>query len=252
MHLFQTVLKKWNSYKYRFVPWMKIKLKTRPTTKLTKADDDKILTDSAVLSQVVTIYKNLLTKEFSHPATDGFNLQVKQSTIRKAGLGVFLAGRDIKAGTVVALYPGTVYLPFDPIFFQSLGNPYIFKCSDRVYIDGHSKRLSKLIYKSCAGRDRFGPYQTCDLSWLSGYRGRCFLNVGHLVNNRSVEKPANVCYQEFDFPTDFPLELRKYIPNVRYRALDHPKGIRTVVLVSTKDIKVGQELFSNYYTVIKI
>lgn len=230
---------------------MKIKLKTQPTTRLTKAEDDKILSDSAVLSQVLTIYKILLKEEVSHQTADGFGLEVRQSTIGKAGLGVFLARRDIEAGTVVALYPGTVYLPHDPIFFQSVGNPYIFKCSDGVHIDGSNRRLSKLIYKSCAGRDRLGPHQTCDLTWLSNNTEKCFLNVGQIVNNRSVEKSANVCYQEFDFPTDFPLELRKYIPNVVYRVLDHPKGIRTVVLVSTEDIKVGQELFSNYYTIIK-
>lgn len=32
----------------------------------------------------------------------------------------------------------------------------------------------------------------------------------------SIEKAANVCYQEFDVPEDFPIELHQYLPNVNY------------------------------------
>ena len=30
------------------------------------------------------------------------------------------------------------------------------------------------------------------------------------------EWAANVCYQEYDVPDEFPLELRQYLPNVNY------------------------------------
>lgn len=34
----------------------------------------------------------------------------------------------------------------------------------------------------------------------------------------SIEREANVCYQEFDVPNDFPLELRQYLPNNNYKS----------------------------------
>ena len=42
---------------------------------------------------------------------------------------------------------GTVYLPHEPLFFQSLWNPFIFRCADGVMIDGNHRGLSKWIYK---------------------------------------------------------------------------------------------------------
>ena len=41
-----------------------------------------------------------------------------------------------------------------------------------------------------------------------------------------VEYPANVAYQEFDVPSDFPFHLRKFIPNNFYSSsyeADMPK-----------------------------
>lgn len=31
-----------------------------------------------------------------------------------------------------------------------------------------------------------------------------------------LEKAANVCYQEFDVPGHFPVELKQYLPNIVY------------------------------------
>ena len=45
------------------------------------------------------------------------------------------------------LYAGTVYLPQEPLFFQSLRNTFIFRCADGVMIDGNHRGLSKWIYK---------------------------------------------------------------------------------------------------------
>lgn len=87
-----------------------------------------------------------------------------------------------------------------------------------------------------------------------------------------------MCYQEFDVPKEFPLELRQYLPNINYksdaqRQVDEYhclmilyvfifvmivfnwnfmscRPLRTVVLVSLRDIKRGEELFSNYYTIV--
>lgn len=50
-------------------------------------------------------------------------------------------------------------------------------------------------------------------------------------------------------PDGFPLELRQYLPNVNYRA-DSKRPLRCVVLVALRDIDDGEELFSNYYTIV--
>ena len=43
--------------------------------------------------------------------------------------------------------PGTIYWPYEPILFQSIGNPFIFRCIDGILIDGNDKGLSKIIYR---------------------------------------------------------------------------------------------------------
>ena len=42
---------------------------------------------------------------------------------------------------------GTVYNSYEPIFFQSLANPFIFRCIDGVLIDGKDTGLSRMIYR---------------------------------------------------------------------------------------------------------
>lgn len=41
-------------------------------------------------------------------------------------------------------------------------------------------------------------------------------NILSILFSCSIEKAANVCYQEFDVPEDFPVELHQYLPNVNY------------------------------------
>ena len=40
-----------------------------------------------------------------------------------------------------------------------------------------------------------------------------------IVNNETSSRPANVRYQELDLPPDFPLLVRKFIPNINYQSL---------------------------------
>ena len=53
---------------------------------------------------------------------------------------------------------GTVYQKYEPIFFQSIGNPFIFRCLDGVLIDGNDKGISKVVYKGMllSERSQFG------------------------------------------------------------------------------------------------
>ncbi|XP_041049273.1 SET domain-containing protein 9 isoform X2 [Carcharodon carcharias] len=147
--------------------------------------------------------------------TLGFVINRATSSLSFAGRGVFVTTGKVPKGTVVCMYPGTVYQQYEPILFQSICNPFIFRCIDGVLIDGNDKGISKVIYRSCNGRDRLGPYKISDATWLSETPVNP-LAVGQYVNNCSNEKAANVCYQEFDVPTAFPVELRQYIPNVNY------------------------------------
>ncbi|NWI70826.1 SETD9 protein, partial [Todus mexicanus] len=222
----------------------------------------------ALLPEIKCEYLELLTVEqkqsklnsCSHQSQDvfspeevlfntlGFNISRDRSSLVSAGTGVFVTKGFVPKGTVVSMYPGTVYRKHEPIFFQSLGNPFIFRCIDGVLIDGNDKGLSRSVYRSCSRRDQIGPFQMSDESWLTAALQNP-LAVGQYVNNCSHEKAANVCYQEFDVPGYFPVELKQYLPNIVY-SHDIESHPRCVVLVALRDIKRGEELFSNYYTVV--
>ena len=103
-----------------------------------------------------------------------------------------------------------------------------------------------------------GPYSPCDVSWLTSDLQNP-LAIGQYINNQSEEIPANVCYQELDIPRTFPVHLRRFIPNINYKnkfleetfdeTLDYC-FVRTVILVSLRDIHEGEELYSAYFTEI--
>ncbi|XP_074851660.1 SET domain-containing protein 9 [Carettochelys insculpta] len=180
--------------------------------------------------------------------TLGFSITRDRSSLISAGTGVFVTKGFVPKGAVVSMYPGTVYQKYDPIFFQSIGNPFIFRCIDGVLIDGNDKGISKLVHRSCSKRDQLGPFQMSDISWLTTAVQNP-LAVGQYVNNCSHNKAANVCYQEFDVPESFPVELKQYLPNITY-SHDIAVPLRCVVLVALRDIEQGEELFSNYYTIV--
>ncbi|RUS20540.1 hypothetical protein BC937DRAFT_94989 [Endogone sp. FLAS-F59071] len=66
--------------------------------------------------------------------------------IRFPGYGVFLHGKA-RAGDIVCMYPGTIYLPGEPILLVSLRNSYILRCYDGIFVDGKSggERFSQTI-----------------------------------------------------------------------------------------------------------
>ncbi|MEE6458282.1 hypothetical protein FKM82_000245 [Ascaphus truei] len=148
-------------------------------------------------------------------ASLGFCIDRAPSSLSSAGMGVFVSKGFVPKGAVVSMYPGTIYQKYEPIFFQSIGNPFIFRCLDGILIDGNDKRISKSVYRSCSRRDQLGPFKMCDSTWLTACPSNP-LAVGQYVNNCSNEWAANVCYQEFDVPDHFPIELRQYFPNVNY------------------------------------
>ncbi|XP_053304016.1 SET domain-containing protein 9 [Spea bombifrons] len=292
--LLRSVLRRWKSYKYRFVPWVALNMaRNRRTLRyVSEGCADKVIPDTDVYSALLKLFRALFiynirqqtdllnvlpeaTKSIYQPpvmenlkpfarAEDsetllksdeilydnlGFCVVRRPSSLNAAGTGVFVSRGLVREGAVVSMYPGTVYQKYEPIFFQSIGNPFIFRCLDGILIDGNDKGISKSVYRSCSRRDQLGPLKLCDTSWLTASLYNP-LAVGQYINNCSNECAANVCYQEFDVPQCFPVELRQYIPNINYS--HNSEGLlRCVVLVAIRDIDCGEELFSNYFTLVR-
>uniref|UniRef100_A0A3P9HJH4 SET domain containing 9 n=1 Tax=Oryzias latipes TaxID=8090 RepID=A0A3P9HJH4_ORYLA len=261
----KTFQRKWRSYRHRFLPWVVFNLSKNEKTlrHVTERSEDSLISAEQITQSLLKFFIVLLKGYNGEHRTSkdkellghnemfqtlGFCIDRRPSTLPFAGTGVFVVNGVIPKGTVVAMYPGTVYQPYDPILFQSIRNPFIFRCIDGVLIDGNDKGMSKMVFKSCSGRDRLGPLVTSDTSWLTA-SPRNPLAVGQYVNNCSNTKPANVCYQEYDVPDTFPIELWQFLPNVNF-SQDARRPLRCVVLVSFRDIAEGEELFSNYYTIV--
>jgi len=190
----------------------------------------------------------------------GFSVRTGISKVSPdAGLGVFVATGSVKAGSIVGLYPGTIYKVFEPLFFPSINNSFIFRCSDGIHVDGKSKGVSKSIFKSCAARDKFDFHLPCaDQSWLTPYPLNP-LNTGQYVNNKTGLDNHNVVYQECflslpheSVPGTFtlPLPLWKYLPNV-WSSPENNTGLKIIPLIAVKDIQQGEELLSSYFTVVR-
>jgi len=43
---------------------------------------------------------------------------------------------------------GVVYLPGEPLLLQSVGNTFILRCVDGLYIDANDRHISAAIYRS--------------------------------------------------------------------------------------------------------
>ncbi|KAK5859482.1 hypothetical protein PBY51_021036 [Eleginops maclovinus] len=272
------VQNKWKSYRHRFVPWVVLNLSKNEKTlrQVTDRSKDKLVSDQEVSASLLQLFRVLLRSHGTdhgelrgaqshllgeetteqHPCKEdamlrslGFCIARKPSTLPFAGTGVFVTKGCVPKGATVAMYPGTVYQAYEPILLQSIRNPFVFRCIDGVLIDGNDKGISKMVFKSCSGRDRMGPFMMSDTSWLTSSPQNP-LAVGQYVNNCSNEYPANVCYQEFDVPIKFPIKLRQYLPNVNY-STEAQRPLRCVVLVSLRDITAGEELFSNYFTIVR-
>nr|XP_019958755.1 PREDICTED: SET domain-containing protein 9 [Paralichthys olivaceus] len=281
---FQRLRDIWRSYRHRFVPWVVLNLSKNEKTlrQVTERCRDKLVPDEEVSRSLVKLFTALIR---SHGPTDhrdlraahftrevtcgegdeqhagsplcgqdamlqslGFCIDRQPSTLPSAGTGVFVTKGFVPGGATVAMYPGTVYQAYEPILLQSIWNPFVFRCIDGVLVDGNDKGISRMVFRSCSGRDRLGPFLMSDTSWLTATPHNP-LAVGQYVNNCSNERPANVCYQEYDVPEKFPFELYQYLPNVNY-SQDTRRPLRCVVLVSLRDIAPGEELFSNYFTIV--
>ncbi|XP_052776839.1 SET domain-containing protein 9-like [Mya arenaria] len=265
--MFQRILKRWSQYKYRFVPWIANNLNENHPRLVPSVLEDKVVSDDVIEHTLLTVFQKFNSTSSLHRTEQnvrnvdilfkelGYKTDRRKSCLSDGGRGVFVTDGTVKPGTLVSLYPGLVYQPWEPVFWVSLANPFLFRCADGVHIDGKDTGLSKMMYNSCARRDGVMGELMCDTSWLVEKPVNP-LAVGQYVNNQTEEFPANVAYQEFDVPVSFPVHLRKYFPNTEARLqtdMDQQLGqmlLRLVVLVSLREVQAGEELFSTYYTIV--
>lgn len=245
----------WKNYRHRFVPWMAANIKTARRREVASSRD-KTATDENLKKVLLKATRNLDEALRNSLKTDtesvmletlGYLVKRSKSCLKGGGTGVVLCQGSAQKGDLIAFYPGTLYRRFEPLFLPSLGNQFILRCMDGIHIDGNDKFLSKSIYHSCVNRDSFGQYRAADTSWITK-QPIVPWNIGQYVNNGTKECPANVAYQEFDV-INFPPELDYLLPNIWYSG-SRGRQLRTVALVATKRIEQGDEIFSNYVTLV--
>lgn len=251
----------WKQYKHRFVPWLVFNWKNSDV-RIVKQSSEEFIEENVILDQLFTLLmsfeRSTNVRQPCHTQVHerncsvmekiaGFNIKTCRSKLKDAGTGVVLAAGSVKKGQVVAMYPGTVYQPSDPLFFQSFRNPFILQCFDGIFVDGNHQHLSKYIYKSCVYRDKTGYVLPADLTWLQSDPVNP-LSVGHYVNNHTVECPANVVYRECNLDLPVPDSLLQILPNVNFAGNSSNGYLRLVLLIAIKDITAGEELFSSYFT----
>lgn len=182
------------------------------------------------------------------PHPGGFELQIRKSNIDHpdSGYGVFVKG-EILPGTIVALYPGTVYFPDALTEAVIKDNEYMISRYDDTVIDGRvwdrkqevatreSKQMEATFLIKTKGIERFrNPYA-----------------IGQYINHPPPNKFPNIMSYSYDFPTAFPQSLQPYIP---YEYAVPPSTftrrpntiMHSVILVATRKIEPEEELFLNY------
>ncbi|XP_063218944.1 SET domain-containing protein 9-like isoform X2 [Bacillus rossius redtenbacheri] len=109
--------------------------------------------------------------------------------------------------------------------------------------------MLNLSKRSCVGRDSAWPYEAADTTWLTGAAVVPW-NIGQYVNNQTTGSDANVAYQELNISLrDVPPALHCFLPNIWYSG-GAEGSLRLIALVSTRNISKGEEVLSNYYTLV--
>ncbi|PNF32624.1 SET domain-containing protein 9 [Cryptotermes secundus] len=117
------LLKKWRGYRHRFVPWIVLNLKNRSKRVIEVGERDKIVDDDVLLSALLCLLPHLQSTVYSSlppvavadrnaSVTEtvlGFCVTRAPSKVPGAGTGVRVARGRVKKGSLVALYPGSLY-----------------------------------------------------------------------------------------------------------------------------------------------
>ncbi|KAG6609458.1 ABC transporter A family member 1 [Phytophthora cinnamomi] len=160
----------------------------------------------------------------------GFTLNVEKSGVPDAGEGVKVRG-SAAIGSLVALYPGIVYLPEHYKKKHYLGelsnNPYARARFDSVIIDAKNESS----------------------------KPRNPLVVAHKINHPPDGTPPNVLGFAFEFPPEEPFTTKEFdelIPNSfvqepsRFSMFGKRAIVHGLAFIATADIADGEELFLNY------
>lgn len=184
-----------------------------------------------------------------------FKLDVKPSSIPKAGRGVFAIG-SAAPGQVVALMPGLVYAKQhhrDIPGYPSFGNESMLMMSRH---DGHvidSRAFERFNTSNDSMRDynaarrkRVGQYGVDSLWFHPGLREHPSpLALGHIINHPPTGTSPNV----LPAPVDWRDRDASRIPWSLYKVLGTETDSAVVpglAFVATRSIKHDEELFVNY------
>jgi len=181
-----------------------------------------------------------------HPS--GFHLQVRKSRIDhpESGYGVFVARGEILPGTVVAMYPGTVYFHNDLKADVIEHNEYMISRYDDAVVDGRSWDRKNEI----ATRESL-QLQHIQIHTKNLNKFRNPFGIGQYINHPAPGDAPNVMAYSYDFPTEFPEHLQSYIPNEYFKP---PTGINkrsgtimhSMLLIASKRIQEQEEVLLNY------
>ncbi|KAF1784105.1 hypothetical protein GQ600_22454 [Phytophthora cactorum] len=170
------------------------------------------------------------TTEVEEKKLVGFTLSVEASSVPGADEGVKLRG-SASIGSLVALYPGIVYLPEHYKKKHHLSalsnNPYARARFDSVIIDAKNESS----------------------------KPRNPLAVAHKINHPPKGTPPNVIGFAFEFPPEEPFSTKEFdelIPNSfvqepsRLSMLGKRAIVHGLAFIATADIADEEELFLNY------
>ncbi|KAF4325049.1 hypothetical protein BBO99_00000606 [Phytophthora kernoviae] len=160
----------------------------------------------------------------------GFTLDVAESSVSEAEEGVKLRG-SASIGSLVALYPGVVYLPEhykkNEYMKEISNNPFARARFDSVIIDAKNESSTP----------------------------RNPLAVAHKINHPPSGTPPNVLAFGFEFPPEEPFTTEEYDALIPNRFVKEPSrlsmfGKRTIVhglaFIAMANIEDDEELFLNY------
>jgi hypothetical protein len=207
-------------------------------------------------------------KSIAHPG--GFRLRIERSSVEHAdaGFGVVVEG-VVQPGTVVALYPGTIYFPVDPLgdgrpfaeaMKEQLQNSYLIRRYDDLIIDGRDWHLRALKLKAQSkALSEAGVMLASDVQHAASLRAgdvalakyRNPFAIANFINHPPKGQSANVLQWSYTFKESFPEHLQRYIPNEYYRQpgllerLDWASLMPSMVCIATRVI-ADEELFMNY------
>jgi len=199
-----------------------------------------ICSNSAVIDDVVLKklrLKNIKVETKKLSDLIGFELEVKPSTVSNAGDGVFVKEGSVLPGQVIALFPGHVHLAE---FTRKKGHIEGLLPDDNFML---MVRKDNIIVDSRHVVHNKNPYA-----------------VAHKVNHPTPNILPNALQLPFNFSSDpldlsddvFPHDLRYLVPNqyskepTFFGSPDRSAFMHTMLLLSTKHLSVGDEVFMDY------